>query len=308
MPICYKLHAFRFLTAYFLWMLKGVKKKEKKKISKHFSLRTQETMLWSKSHCSDEFLSCPVALCIKTQLLKLPLTTINGNDFALSVLLSPHCSGGTTGFRFTLINCFQVLWKRRKINQAEYRDCSARRLPLNTISKCERLHLKLIATPRLFRKVWQEKLQQGGKQNNNREREKDLISFWEKALITSTLEVNITLAALTPLCLRLQQFQWYFGYQHKRGDVSLSWSLVFCFASFSGCRNWRKERGNLKVTQLLCGSAGSRGHVSHISISYTTHSMQSTTGKSCSWFSCLKLSMEQDKKHNLFGQQGISHQ
>lgn len=31
MPICYKLHAFRFLTAYFLWMLKGVKKKEEEK-------------------------------------------------------------------------------------------------------------------------------------------------------------------------------------------------------------------------------------------------------------------------------------
>lgn len=140
MPICYKLHAFRFLTAYFLWMLKGWKKMKKKKISKHFSLRTQETVLGSKSHCSDEFLSCPVAPCIKTQLLKLPLTTINGNNFALSVLFSLRCSGGTTGFKFTLINCFQVLWKRRKINQAAYQDGSACRLPLNTISKCERLH------------------------------------------------------------------------------------------------------------------------------------------------------------------------
>lgn len=36
MPICYKLHAFRFLTAYFLWMLKGVKKKEEKKNLKTF--------------------------------------------------------------------------------------------------------------------------------------------------------------------------------------------------------------------------------------------------------------------------------
>lgn len=154
----------------------GEKKRKKKKFSKHFSLRTQETVLWSKSHCSDEFLSCPVAPCIKTQVLKLPLTTINGNDFALSVLFPLHCSGGTTGFKFTLINCFQVLWKRRKINQAEYQDGSVCRLPLNTICKCERLHLKLIASPRLFRKLWQEKLQQEGKQNNNREREKDLIS------------------------------------------------------------------------------------------------------------------------------------
>lgn len=183
MPICYKLHAFRFLTAYFLWMLKGWKKrKKKKKISKHFSLRTQETVLGSKSHCSDEFLSCPVAPCIKTQLLKLPLTTINGNNFALSVLFSLRCSGGTTGFKFTLINCFQVLWKRRKINQAAYQDGSACRLPLNTISKCERLHLKLIATPRLFRKIWQEKLQQEGKQNNNKEREKTLFLFEKKPL------------------------------------------------------------------------------------------------------------------------------
>lgn len=138
-------------------------------------------MLWSKSHCSDESLSCPAAPCIKTQLLKLPLTTINGNDSALSVLFSLHCSGGTTGFKFTLINCFQVLWKRRKINQAEYQDGSERRLPLNTISKCERLHLKLIATPRLFRKIWQEKLQREAKQNNNKEREKRPYFFLRKS-------------------------------------------------------------------------------------------------------------------------------
>lgn len=287
MPICYKLHAFRFLTAYFLWMLKGVKKKEEKKISKHFSLRTQETMLWSKSHCSDEFLSRPVALCIKTQLLKLPLTTINGNDFALSVLFSLHCSGGTTGFKFTLINCFQVFWKRRKINQAEYQDGSARRLPLNTISKCERLHLKLTATPRLFRKIWQEKLQQERKQNNNKEREKDLISFWEKALITSTLEVNITLAALTLLCLRLQQFQWNFGYQHKRGDVSLSWSLVFsfCFLFFLDVET-KGRRGEISRSPSCSAVQLAVGTMSPTSAFHTppTQSSPQKAGKSCSWF------------------------
>lgn len=32
-PICYKLHAFRFLTAYFLWMLREVEKKKNKNIS-----------------------------------------------------------------------------------------------------------------------------------------------------------------------------------------------------------------------------------------------------------------------------------
>lgn len=208
MPICYKLHAFRFLTAYFLWMLKGVKKKRREKKSQNISAWEPKKLCYEVKGTALTSLSCPVAPCIKTQLLKLLLTTVNGNGFALSVLFSLHCSGGTTGFKFTLINCFQVPWKRRKINQAEYQAGSARRLPLNTISKCERLHLKLIATPRLFRKIWQEKLQQTGKQNNNKEREKDFISFWEKALITSKLEVNITLAALTPLCLRLQKFQW----------------------------------------------------------------------------------------------------
>lgn len=163
-PICYKLHAFRFLTAYFLRMLRGA---EKKKIPKHFSLKTQ-TMLWSKSHCSDEFLSHPVTPCIKTQLLcKLLLTRINGGDFALSVLFAIHRTECTTGCKFTLINCFQVLWKRKKTNQEEYQHCLARRLPLNTVSKCERLHLKLIAMPRLFRKIWQQTIQQKGIKNNN---------------------------------------------------------------------------------------------------------------------------------------------
>jgi len=56
----------------------------------------------------------------------------------------------------------------------------------------------------------------------------------------------------------------------------------FCCVFFflNRWRNWRKERWKFKVTQLVCGSAGNKGHVSHISISYTTHSPQSTTGKS----------------------------
>lgn len=36
-PICYKLHAFRFLTAYFLWMLKGVGKKKTNKQTQNIS-------------------------------------------------------------------------------------------------------------------------------------------------------------------------------------------------------------------------------------------------------------------------------
>lgn len=103
-----------------------------------------------------------------TALCKILLTTINRDDFALSVLFAIHRTECTTGCKFTLINCFQVLWKRKKINQEEYRHCLVRRLPLNTISKCERSHLKLIATPRLFRKIWQETLQQKGKQNNKK--------------------------------------------------------------------------------------------------------------------------------------------
>lgn len=131
-----------------------------------------------------------------------------------------------------------MLWKRKKINQEEYRHCLVHRLPLNTISKCERSHLKLIATPRLFRKIWQERLQHKGKQNNNKKGK-----HLRKRPYHFHTGGQHHLGCINTVASLQLQFYWYFRYQCKRGDVSLSWGLCFVLFCFFTDEESEERRG-----------------------------------------------------------------